>query len=475
MKRLLSFVLVIALALSMLLAMTACSQNPPETTKAPATTAPTTPATTVPTATYPDMGGMKFILGNWWGAAEYEPKEPETAWEQICLEYHDMIQAEMNFTFEEIGLQNMGTYSEVLINSILQSDPVCSAFMGEHSYVTAMASQGLLYDLSKLDAFDFENDPKWNKDSIEYYTINGAIYGARPSHIDPGDYLLWNKRLFQEAGLDPDLPYQLQAEGKWDWEHFEELCEKLTKDIDNDGVTDIYGFGGNDGTIMNMGIYSNGARFVDRDENGKLIDGTLNPAFEEGMNFIVSLLQKGYCHPFLDGETWDSLYTDFANGKIAMTVGNWQIQSYWMEMADDYGAVMYPAGPKGSNCTSMVPTAICIPSCLDEETANKVATVINAWYDTNKLPEHDELGVSFKDDFYWLFRDEKAVDETVYKIMTGEDTRIMEYYYLVPDFDYWDYVVTPCKLTRTPAEIIEILRTVNDAAIRNANTLLGYN
>ena len=138
-----------------------------------------------------------------------------------------------------------------------------------------MASQGLLYDLSKLDAFDFENDPKWSKESIEYYTINGAIYGARPSDNEPGDYLLWNKRLFQEAGLDPDLPYKLQAEGKWDWEHFEELCQKLTKDIDNDGITDIYGFGGNDGTIMNMGIYSNGAKFVDRDETGKLIDGTV--------------------------------------------------------------------------------------------------------------------------------------------------------------------------------------------------------
>lgn len=467
MKKSVSVILALLLMLSLMLSMAACSTGSDGTETKDVND-------TTPAADSHDMGGMEFILGNWWGPAEYKEEEPETAWDQVVQEYHHELMDTWHFTFQEIGIQNMGTYSEVLVNSFLQNDPVCHAFMGEHSYVSSMASQGLLYDLSTLKAFDFENDPKWSQASIEYYTINGAVYGARPSEDQPGDFLLWNKRLFEEAGLDPELPYKLQAEGNWDWEHFEELCEKLTQDTNNDGVTDIYGFGGNDGTIMNMAIYSNGAMFVERDASGKLVDGTLNPAFEEGMNFIVSLLQKGYCHPFLEGETWDALYTDFANGKIAMTVGNWQIQSYWLKMTDDYGAVMYPAGPKGTNCTASAPTAICIPACLDEETANKVAEIINAWYDTDKLPEYEEMDISFKEEYYWLFRDNRAVDETVYSMLTKDECLVFDSYYLVPDFDYWDYVVTPCKLTKTPAEIIEMLRPVNQSAIDAANKLLGY-
>lgn len=470
MKKNIRNLLTLMLSMVMLLSMAACTGDPKPTEN----TGNTGNAGDTGTTEKLDMNGFNLILGNWWGPATPEEEEPDTAWEQVCRDYHNELMTDMNFTFQEIGLQNMGNYSEVLINSMIQNDPVCHAFMGEHGSVTAMASQGLLYDLSTLDAFDFENDPKWSKLSIEYYTINGAVYGARPMDDQAGAQVVWNKRLFQEAGLDPDLPYKLQSEGQWDWAHFEELCEKLTQDTDNDGVTDIYGFGGNDGYIMNMAIYGNGAMFVERDESGKLVDGTLNPAFEEGMNFIVNLLQKGYCHPFLENETWDALYADFTNGRIAMTVGDWQIQSYWIDMADDYGAVAFPAGPKGNNCSAAAPTAICIPSCLDKETANKVATIINAWYDTKTLPEYEQMGVSFKDEYYWMYRDSKAVDETIYNILTKEGWLVSDSYYLVPNYDYWDYVVTPCKLTRTPAELIEMLRPVNQAAIDAANKMLGY-
>ena len=272
-------VMCLMMALTMVLLCGCKTEKPAGTTAAPqgttapnaqvgGTTAPDTNEGGIPDV---DLGGYEFIMGDWWSTYEPEKSEPDTAWEQLVADYHDMLETDMNFTFKQIGLQNLGTYNEVLINSFLENKPVCSAFQMNISDFTAMAAQGLLYDLSKLDAFDFENDPKWSQKIIDFYTIDGKIFAARPSEDQPRLGIYFNKRLLEEANIDPDLPYDLQAEGKWDWAHFEELCTDLTRDLNNDGVTDIFDFGGNDCEVMTVGIYGNGAMFVERDETAFLL------------------------------------------------------------------------------------------------------------------------------------------------------------------------------------------------------------
>jgi ABC-type glycerol-3-phosphate transport system substrate-binding protein len=50
--------------------------------------------------------------------------------------------------------------------------------------------------------------------------------------------LFFNKRLFREAGLDPNLPYDMQKAGTWTWSAFIDVCKKLTRDTNNDGRMD---------------------------------------------------------------------------------------------------------------------------------------------------------------------------------------------------------------------------------------------
>ncbi len=459
----------VLMSLCILLSMAACAPN----TENPGTIGGDA---TKPTEGAIDLGGFAFIMGDWWSAAEYEPEEPETAWEQMVADYHAELEKAYNFTFSQIGLQNMGTYTEVLINSFVGNQPLCHAFQAETQSVPVMASQGLLYDLSTLDAFDFENDPKWSKKIVDYYTINGKVFAARPSEDEPRLGIYFNKRLFEEAGLDPELPYDLQKEGKWNWENFEEICAKLTKDVNKDGITDVYAYGGNDCDMMLVGIYGNGAMFVDRDETGKFVDGTLDPAFEEGMNWAISLFDKGYT-PILDSSwAWDKAYTDFADAKLAMIVSQtWVADTYYSDMDDEIGYVMLPAGPKGYNCTNMIPTPIAIPACLDKETANKVAVVINEWYDSRyAIEEAAVMGISFRDDYYQRFDDARAVDETVSSMITDEACQLYDSFYLIPNYDYYGIVVDAAQRIKTAAETIESTRPINQAAIDAANALFGY-
>lgn len=467
------------LALCLLLALVACGTD----------TAPDSSQNTEQTdanpndpqeAVLPDLDGFEFIMADWWSAAEYEEGEPETAWEQMVSEYRHELEDAMNFSFSQIGLQNMGDYNTVLINGMIANDPKCTAFQGnpDSGAVTSMAAQGLLYDLYSIDTIDLSDTTLWNQQIVDYYTINGKCYAARPSTTDePRLGILFNKRLLEEAGIDPELPYELQAKGEWNWENFEELCAKLTRDTDNDGNTDIYAFGGNDGEVMMMGIYSNGAMFVSRDEEtGKFVDGTLDPNFEAGLTWAVSLIENGYIREFGAGDAWDKAYTDFANGQMAMLVSQtWVISTYLSGMTDDFGYVMLPSGPSGHNCTNMFPTPICIPSCLSEEDAKKTGAVISAWYEPARNVEGAEMmNVTFRDTYYTQFRDARAVDETITSMLTEPECAVYDSYYLIPNYNYGDYLWDVAARRATPAEKIEALRPVNQATIDAANALFGY-
>ena len=438
------------------------------------TAEPAAPAENPPAAEEVKLGGITVTEGTWWDQATYDPQPPTTEWDQIVADYRAQLEEDHEFTYECIGIQNFGDYNETLVNSFLEKDPVCSIFRANPETVTAMAAQGLLYDLSTLDAFDFENDPLWSDKIVDYFTINGAVYAARPGIDEPRDGLFFNKRMLEEAGYSPDYIYDLQAAGEWDWAHFEELCAKLTKDIDNDGVTDIYALTTGDGSLIQMGFYTNGAKFVETDENGLFVDGTLNPAFQEGCEWAVSLIEKGYVRPKMEGDGWDANLTAFANGKAAMVIAQtWVIGGYFSGMEDDWGFALEPAGPNGVSCAVMYPTALAIPSCIDLETANKIAYAINEWYHIDRIPEYEEMGVTPLDGYYSQFRDARAVDETIMRMVTPGENQVYDSYYLVPNYNIWGYIVNVFNRTQTAAQAIEENRPVNQANIDAANALFA--
>ena len=78
-------------------------------------------------------------------------------------------------------------------------------------------ANGCLYDLSSLDVFDFTQE-KWNKNSLELMTKGDAGYGMLPIPSEPRDGVWFNKRLLEEAGIDPESLYDMQRDGTWTWE-----------------------------------------------------------------------------------------------------------------------------------------------------------------------------------------------------------------------------------------------------------------
>lgn len=71
------------------------------------------------------------------------------------------------------------------------------------------------------------------------FTYKGEVYGIGGPHVTYFNVITYNYTLFQEMGEKTPKEYWL--EGTWDWKTFEEVCKKMTKDVDGDGKYDIYG------------------------------------------------------------------------------------------------------------------------------------------------------------------------------------------------------------------------------------------
>lgn len=389
-----------------------------------------------PDGTTLDLGGMEILIGDWFSK---EAVEPTTAYEEATQEYRDYIQETYNFTIKNYKLSGYGTYVENFTNFATSGGDENYMFcMGPAMFTTPLLS-GLLADLSKLDVFDFSEE-KW-LESITHLTSQGdAVYGMRAESMEPRGGVYFNKRLLEEAGVDPDLPYDLQAKNEWTWDTFEDLCKKLTRDTNSDGVNDCWAMTSFKGDLMNSAIASNGAQLIDVDENGRFYLASNSDEYMQAYDWI-GYMRQNYEMPSLegeDGDNWDYAYGAFARAEAAMLVGEeYLVSTFNEQMADDFGFVMFPRGPKVDELTGYSSDNIyVIPSCYDADRTWKIAFAYNLY--TEPTPDYDDPD-DWKTNYYPLFRDERAVDETLDLMRTHQDVLIYksipkvntdnEYYY----------------------------------------------
>jgi multiple sugar transport system substrate-binding protein len=88
-------------------------------------------------------------------------------------------------------------------------------------YMKRFVASGHLLDLSKIPGVDIAKVKALYPESVwKVFETNGAVYGI-PFLTVPGN-LVWNKKHFEEAGLDPEV-------GPKDWEELRTFAKKLAK------------------------------------------------------------------------------------------------------------------------------------------------------------------------------------------------------------------------------------------------------
>ncbi|MBH1939538.1 extracellular solute-binding protein [Mobilitalea sibirica] len=438
MKKISAFLLLLVMTVFIL---AACSRGEEEANK---TATPTPEAessqeedpeeaapTATPTPEPPrDLGGIEITVGDWWSTGEVA--EPATQRDEDTLLYREDLQAKHNFKLSQVNIGAWAEYQEIFITSTMAGDPAADIFIMDQKFVPEPLKQGMFYPLSDLPSFDFSDD-LWNASMTDYMTQNGKVYGFTEEQNSPGLGVFFNKRLFEEAGLEPDLLYDLQASGEWTWAKLEELCNVLTRDTNSDGITDVYSIVAWQVEVPKAAVFSNGSDYVRfNEETGRYENNQDSDEYLAAVNLAVDLYNKGHMMPDPEGAEFTWFENAFVSGKGAMMVTEWYRNSALQSMEDDWGYVFFPKGPSGDRMQTMYTGNVRVmPAGLDAKLADDIAFAYTKWVSAPPGYEDAEGDLS---NYYALVRDSRAVEETIKPMVEGQGVRSL--LYQVPGLSY---------------------------------------
>ena len=212
-----------------------------------------------------DLGGMEIIIADWFTS---EDQEISSEYDEARQDYLDWIQSTYNFTIKQQAVTDWGSSPEEFVNYATTGGDENYVFtLYQGSALTSALSSGLMYDLSTLDCLDF-SESKWDSVIKDAMSNGDSVYAMRAMDHEPTAGIFFNKRILEDAGIDPESIYEMQRNNEWTWDKVEELCQQVQKDTNNDGVIDQYAMTNFTSVLYPAAVYSNGGEFIGKDENG---------------------------------------------------------------------------------------------------------------------------------------------------------------------------------------------------------------
>ncbi|WP_305767009.1 ABC transporter substrate-binding protein [Candidatus Epulonipiscium viviparus] len=364
-----------------------------------------------------DLGGMEIVMAGWGNVTEPEVKT--STQQEMLWEYRNEMMEKHNFSYEEKKMATWDGLLELMSTSTMAGDPAAQIFRIHVNFLEAAKNSGLLYDLASLDSIDVRAD-KWGKPLIDRMSDGDAVYGVSIVE-NPLICVYFNKRLFEEAGIDPELLYDLQAAGEWTWEKFEEISELVTRDLDNDGLIDIHAINCNPYFFTQAAVFSNGSSYVMMDEDGQYHNNLNDPKTRAAFEWARDYWQTDN---EIMPENWDGHINLFLDGKVAMYLaGSWNAVALKPSaMADDWGMVAFPMGPSATEYPALYSyDAYVIPATYTKEEAENIAYAYDIF--TNPAPGYDQPD-DWKINLYSRFRDTRAVDETLTMLRNSKNPQL---------------------------------------------------
>lgn len=229
------------------------------------------------------------------------------------------------------------TWQETYTAAFAGSDPPDISYM-VNSFFPKFADADALVPLSAIEGANIAEDwePLYDPAIWGLGARNGEAYGL--PFLQSGISLVWNKKLFTEAGLDPDTPPTT-------WDELIDFAKKLTKE---DGSQWGYSIMDNTtGEMLNfvpVPIVNYGGPLATDDDTQWLAEG---PEYEKGLQLQIDMIQTDKTAPPLGTFVGHDIDKAFLDGKIAMQLS---YASFLQPLLGDYpdfemGVAMPPAGP----------------------------------------------------------------------------------------------------------------------------------
>lgn len=408
-----------------------------------------------------DLGGMEIIIADWW-TGDPKPYDELTEFGKAQRDYQEWLQETYNFTMVQKNYAGWGwgegSIGEAFVQAATSgSDENIIYVLTNSSATAADVSQGLMYDISKLDGdvVDLSRE-KWTcNGELDSWAIGDAKYCFYAGPSEPRGGLYFNKDVLKDAGIDPESIYDMQANGTWTWDAWIDVMSQVQRDIDNDGQIDVYGCVQNNGGMIYECVRSNGGALVSKNADGTYALTADSDAVREGLHFAIDEVTTKYFLNYSneDGSNWEDYKVRFMNGEAAFMYddaycayeGGWltgtskdgegnatAVNGVELTQSIDYGFVMFPKGPKADDyVTNKSNNPVCMPSSYSDEKARLLMFAYDVW--TDDVPGADWEGYySLLDNLYGGMRDTRSVEETIDMMTTrGVD----DLHSIIPNFD----------------------------------------
>ncbi len=325
-----------------------------------------------------DLGGRVVTIASW---SDGTPNENSNTYaEEMALLQHINEKYNCDLQFTTTG--DWHSYTSVINTMVVNGEKIADVFWaGFGSTIPLWVDNGFVVALD--DYFDLDN-PIFNQSTDDEWSLDGKHYGVTTWHDALGHVILFNKRICAENGITDEYLYELQANGEWTWDKLRELAIKCTKDTDNDGAIDVYGFGsfGTCPTCPEAFVYANGAAPVIIDENFHYSYNLDDPKVIEAIQFCYDLYWVDQVC-YTGSMAWGSWEGMWRTGKTAFySVASWNMYDYFDDLEDDeIGVLLIPKGPSADdyvNAMSMPSGMFMQPMVEDKEA---IAAIVTEWYD----------------------------------------------------------------------------------------------
>jgi ABC-type glycerol-3-phosphate transport system substrate-binding protein len=424
-----------------------------------------------PSAVANTLRGMNITIGNWW--ADYNPSTftARSDYEERELDYRKRFIQQYGFTMQNKNIASWNEMAQIAATSIMANRPAATVFVLQPDWALALYRQNLLYPVGTRRTVTWSSTTpiEWNRMVTQAFTFGGKAYAFAAGY--GGSYhaacVFFNKRLFREAGLDPNLPYDLQRAGTWNWDRFLQICKQLTRDVNNNGITDIYAMPGDLSTeILDALVSSNGGKYVDKASNGRLVNASNRPEFIEAVRYYMRLRDEGVMKPKPEGAAWNWHIPEFNDGRVAMRIDQQYLATNDLRnMRDDWGMVLPPKGPRAPGGNYVVfndENVMIIPARTPDAQVDAILWAVQTWL--TPVDSDWRLGE------YPNYRDRRAVDETI-ALIRNQRLWQWKYHLHVPGLNRGAIAWEIWWHDGEPAQLIEAVSQSWNALIDDANGL----
>lgn len=229
-----------------------------------------------------------------------------------------------------IGIHGSAWFQNLLVRLATGVD-IPDVYMIEQNKAMRLIAEGRIMPVDDLIKRDAVNMNDLVPGSITSLSYNGKIYGL-PSRMDV-ILFFFNKQILANAGF-------ARPTNNWTQNEFTTIAKRMTRDVNNDGVTDIWGAEMSRTNYVFNAISSTfGATLMDA--SGVSFD---SPKSIEALEWVISLVDRGY----VPNPQKMPAGVSFSAANVGMAMQySWSINNFRQLPALEWDILPMPVGPTG--------------------------------------------------------------------------------------------------------------------------------